>query len=258
MSDLSSPGGCRPATAEIDGTGDKKTNTFALQYQLCAVLLLILFISVSPTANIKYRIHRLVVHDNNSTLSQEIESIDLPLQMRLCGISNTSSCEQILRYQQEIFDAGNNATVDNQFAGKSRLDFLLFCLPLQFRDDVQIERWIVGGLTVSVLLIFAAFISSVSLVCLNASQRLAVTRQATLYTVSGMLRDVAALLLVLASLIYPALTRFRCGLYSAEYYVFFSLGLFLVLIARGEGREETRSVPPGTRHLTKEDIVVKL
>lgn len=204
MSDLSSPGGCRPATAEIDGTGDKKTNTFALQYQLCAVLLLILFISVSPTANIKYRIHRLVVHDNNSTLSQEIESIDLPLQMRLCGISNTSSCEQILRY------------------------------------------------------LFAAFISSVSLVCLNASQRLAVTRQATLYTVSSMLRDVAALLLVLASLIYPALTRFRCGLYSAEYYVFFSLGLFLVLIARGEGREETRSVPPGTRHLTKEDIVVKL
>lgn len=163
MSDLSSPGGCRPATAEIDGTGDKKTNTFALQYQLCAVLLLILFISVSPTANIKYRIHRLVVHDNNSTLSQEIESIDLPLQMRLCGISNTSSCEQILRY---------------------------------------------------------AFISSVSLVCLNASQRLAVTRQATLYTVSSMLRDVAAWLLVLASLIYPALTRFRCGLYSAEYYVF--------------------------------------
>lgn len=221
-------------TVEIDGTGKKesngkKTNTFGLQSQLCAaVLLLILFILVSPMANINYISQRLV--QDNSTLSQEIESINLPLQIRLCGIScginNNSSCEQIHHYHQEILDAGvetNNATSDEIARKRMLLDFLLFCLPLQFREDAQIEQWIFAGIMLTVLLITAAFFSLVSLICLAASQRK--DNACTSYSVSKMLKEVAAWLLLLASVIYPALTNYRWCLYSTEYYVFLVLSL---------------------------------
>ena len=249
----------------MDETDKKTNNTFALLCQLCAVLLLVLFIFVSPTAAIKYRVHRLV-HDNSTILSQEIESIDLPLEMRLCGISDNSvlACEQIDHYQQEILNAGNNA-ISEPFTRKSsrRLDFLLFCLPLKFRDDVQIEQWIVAALSMSVLLITATFISLASLICLAASQRKGRVTSGNstckLFFASKMLKEAAVWLVLLACLVYPLLSRGLNGFYSTEYYVFLvgSIGIW-VLAAIEEGVEGEVCGSAETRHSNMEDLEVKL